>query len=48
MRLCLYVDLRFHASSLPTGRIEGVKCGLGLKYALIVAAVVNEAEIIQQ
>ena len=27
---------------------EGVGCGLGLKYALIVAAIVSKVEIIQQ
>ena len=31
-----------------TAQGEGVGCGLGLKYVLIVAAVVNEVEIIQQ
>ena len=29
-----------------TGRGEGIGCGLGLKYALIVAAIVSEVEII--
>ena len=31
-----------------TGLGEGVECGLGLKYTLIVAAIVSEVEIIHQ
>ena len=39
---------RIYNSRATTGRDEGVGCRLGLKYALIVAAVVSEVEIQQQ
>ena len=51
---CLWIrvqrDLsnRTYNGQATTGRGEDVGCGLGLKYALIVAAVVSEVEIIQQ
>ena len=35
-------------SRAAIGRGEGVGCGLGLQYALIVAAIVREVEIIHQ
>ena len=39
---------RTYNGQATTGRGEDVGCGLGLKYLLIVAAVVSESEIIQQ
>ena len=39
---------RTYNGQATTGQGEGVGCGLGLKYALILAAVVSEVEIIQQ
>ena len=51
--LRIRVQLRLFQSELQwpsyiTGPGEGLGCGLGLKYALIVAGIVNEVEIIQQ
>ena len=39
---------RTYNARATTGRGEGVGYGLGLKYTLIVAAIVSKVEIIQQ
>ena len=36
---------RSYNARATTGRVEGVGCGLGLKYALNVAAVVSEEKL---
>ena len=48
LRIRAQLDLssRTYNGRATTGRGEGVGCGLALKYALIVAAVVSEVEIV--
>ena len=47
---CMYVarGLMRGNDRATTGQGEDVGCGLGLKYTLIVAAVISKVEIIQQ